>query len=283
MGAYDPATGARRWHVGLGRRGVSRMALSEGFLVALSYSCEGQRSYLNVYRAADGSPVWEVALGAPSQDMVVDRGVVVVDTRPDYEASTVAHRLGTGARLWKLYGTRGHGLLSAGGRILLRTQREGSRAVDVRTGGILWTTREDLYAVGSDPGGGRFYMGGAGRGLASVDAASGKVVWQSSWPAPSVTSDGKRVYVPRQRTVICLDASNGRRLWGVHLPDGAGQPVRAGELLYSPSGMGAALSIVDAVTGATRGGGQPSHDSYPPTVAGGRLFLTDGNRLRAYF
>nr|GID82960.1 hypothetical protein Ade03nite_18840 [Actinoplanes derwentensis] len=283
VGAYDPATGVRRWHAELKRRGVTRMALSQGFLVTLSYACDGQRAYLNAFRAGSGVLVWEVQLSAPSQDMIVDDGVVVVDTRPDYETSTVAHRLATGARLWKLFGTRGHGLLSAGGRLLVRTQGDGSRAVSIVTGATIWTTREDWYAVGSDPAGSRFYVGGGKRGLTAIDAATGNRVWESDWPTPSVTADRDRVYVPRQRTVICLDAKTGRRLWAMHLPDGAGQPVRAGELLYSPSGLGAALSIVDAVTGRVRGGGMPSSDSHPPTVAGGRLLLTDGSRLRAYF
>lgn len=283
VGAYDPATGHRRWHVELRRRGVTRMALSEGLLVTLTYACDGQRSFLSAFRAGNGAPVWEIPLTAPSQDMIVDRGVVVVDTRPDYEASTVAHRLSTGARMWKLFGTRGDGLLSANGRLLLRTQGEGSRAVSIKTGETIWRTPQDWYAVGSDPAGGRFYIGGRGSGLSAIDSANGNPVWESAWPAPSVTADGERVYVPRQRTVIALDARTGRRLWSVHLPDSAGQPVRAGGLLYSPSGLGAALSIVDAVTGKPRRGGMPSSENHPPTVAGGRLLLTDGDRLRAYF
>jgi outer membrane protein assembly factor BamB len=282
IGAYDPATGARRWHVALERRGVTRMALSGGILATLTYACDNQHSFLSAYRAGTGARLWEIPLGAPTQDMIVDRGVVVVDSRPDFEASTVAHRLTTGARLWKLYGTRGDGLLSAQGRILLRTEGEGSRAVDVKTGTTIWRTPEDWYAVGSNPSGSRFYIGGRNGGLTAIDSANGNKAWESTWPAPSVTADNERVYFPRYRSVVCLDAKTGRKLWSVHLPDGAGQPVRAGSLLYSPSGMGAGLSIADATTGRTLKGGMPSSQNYPPTVAGGRLFLTDGNRLRAY-
>ncbi|MEU8655922.1 PQQ-binding-like beta-propeller repeat protein [Actinoplanes philippinensis] len=283
IGAYDPATGDRRWHVALERRGVTRMALDDGILAALTYACDNQHSFLGAYRASNGARLWEIPLSAPSQDMIVDRGVVVVDSRPDFETSTVAHRLATGARLWKLFGTRGDGLLSAQGRILLRTEGEGSRAVDVKTGGTIWQTPEDWYAVGSNPNGSRFYIGGHNGGLTAIDSANGNKAWESTWPAPSVSADDTHVFVPRQRTVICLDAANGRRLWSVHLPDGAGQPVRAGGLLFSGSGMGAALSIADATNGRSLKGGMPSSQYYPPTVAGGRLFLTDGNRLRAYF
>lgn len=283
IGAYDPATGARRWHVDLARRGVTRMALADGFLAVLTYACDNQHSFLTAFRASTGVRLWEIPLGAPTQDMIVDRGVVVVDTRPDFETSTVAHRLATGARLWKLFGTRGDGLLSANGRLLLRTEGEGSRAVDIKTGSTLWRTPDDWYAVGSNPSGSRFYIGGRGGGLAAIDSANGNKAWESTWPAPSVTADDDHVYFPRHRSVLALDARTGKKLWSVHLPDAAGQPVRAGQLLYSPSGLGAALSIVDATTGRPHPGGMPSDQNYPPTVAGGRLFLTDGNRLRAYF
>jgi outer membrane protein assembly factor BamB len=283
IGAYDPATGTRRWHVDLQRRGVTRMAFSEGILATLTYACDNQHSFLTAYRAATGQRIWEIPLGAPTQDMIVDRGVVVVDTRPDFETSTVAHRLATGARLWKLFGTRGDGLLSAQGRILLRTEGEGSRAVDVKTGTTIWRTPEDWYAVGSNPSGSRFYIGGHNGGLSAIDSANGNVAWMSAWPAHSVTADDERVYFPRFRSTICLDAKTGKKLWSVHLPDTAGQPVRAGRLLYSPNGMGHPLSIVDAATGQAKKGGMPSDENYPPAVAGGRLFLTDGNRLRAYF
>ncbi|MFC6562903.1 PQQ-binding-like beta-propeller repeat protein [Actinoplanes utahensis] len=283
VGAYDPATGDRRWHAALDRRGVTRMALADGVLVILTYACDGQHSFLTAFNATTGARIWEVPLSVPSQDMIVDRGVVVVDGRPDFEASTVAHRLTTGARMWKLFGTRGDGLLSAQGRLLLRTEGEGSRAVDIKTGGTLWSTRADWYAVGSNPSGSRFYVGGRHGGLTAIDSANGNIAWVSPWPSPTVTADGERVYYPRQRTVVCLDARTGKRLWSVHLSETAGQPVRAGGLLYSPSGLDHPLSIVDAATGRAVQGGMPSSENYPPTVADGRLFLTDGNRLRAYY
>ena len=283
FGAYDPATGARRWHVRLVRRGITRMAVADGKLATLTYTCDGQSSFLTVFRADNGARLWEVTMGGPAQDMVVDRGVVVIDTRPDYTLSTTGYRLTDGRRLWRLTGTRGDGLLSAGGRLLLRTEDAGSRAVWISTGTTAWRTSENWYAVGSDPAGTRFYVGGKGGGLTAVDVATGRRIWGSPWPSPSVTADGQRLYVPRYRSVLCLDARTGKRLWSVHLPDSAGQPVRAGGLLYSQSGIGEPLSIVDAVTGRQLKGGMPSSQSYPPTVAGGRLFLTDGDRLRAYF
>lgn len=283
IGAYDPATGARRWHAALPRRGVTRMAVGDGKLITLTYTCDGQGSFLTAYQAGTGARLWDVPLGVPAQDMVVDRGVAVVDTRPDFAMTTTAYRLTDGYRIWRLTGTRGDGLLSAGGRLLLRTEGQGSRAVSVDTGATLWQAPADWYAVGSDPAGTRFYVGGEGGNLTAVDAATGAPLWKSTWPSPSVTADEQRVYLPRYRSIICLDARTGRKLWSVHLPDAAGQPVRAGNLLYAPSGMGSPLRITDAATGRGLRGGMPSDQNYPPAVADGRLFLTDGSRLRAYF
>ncbi|GAA0419335.1 hypothetical protein Aca07nite_04980 [Actinoplanes capillaceus] len=283
VGAYDPATGKRRWHADLHGRGVMRIAMSDGILAVLSYACTGQRNFLTAYRASSGSRLWELPLGAPSQDMIIDEGVVVVDVRPDFGASTIAHRLATGARLWRLGGTRADGLLSAGGRLLLRQEGQGSRAVQITTGATIWETKENWYAVGSDPAGTRFYVSSHNVGLTAVDAADGRKIWESTWHPSGVTADERYLYFPWNHSIYCVDAGNGRKLWSVPLEDGAGQPVRAGALLYSPAGIGAKLSIVEAETGKPRKGGMPSDESHPPVVADGRLFLTDGNRLRAYF
>ncbi|MEU4559841.1 PQQ-binding-like beta-propeller repeat protein [Actinoplanes sp. NPDC023936] len=283
IAALDPATGNRRWFTRIVRRGISRMAVADGKLVTLTYTCDGQGSFLTAFSTAGGGRLWEVPIGGPAQDMVVDRGVVVVDTRPDFTLSTTGYRLGDGGRLWRLTGTRGDGLLSANGRLLLRTEGNTARAVDVTTGRTIWQTAQNWYAVGSDPAGSRFYVSGAGGALTAVNAANGSVIWRSALPAPGVTADNQRLYLPRYRSVLCLDAATGRKLWSVHLPDSAGQPVRAGNLLFSPSGLGSPLSIVDAVTGKGVRGGMPADQHYPPAVAGGRLFLTDGDRLRAYF
>ncbi|GLY08063.1 MULTISPECIES: PQQ-binding-like beta-propeller repeat protein [Actinoplanes] len=284
VGAYDPVTGQLRWHAPLSRRGVTRMAVSGGSLVTLTYACDTTASFLTAFRTSDGARQWEIPVGGLAQDMVVDRGVVVVDTRPDFALATTGYRLTDGTQLWQLTGTRGDGLLSSGGRLLLRTEKQGTRVVSVADGTTVWEKPRNWYAVGSDPAGTRFYIGGSGTGLAAVDAATGTVLWSSDQPAPNVTADDRHVYVPRQRTMICLDARTGKRLWAVHLGDGAGQPVSAGGLLYSPAGIDEPLSVVDVRTGRpVRTAKIPSTQNYAPMVAGGRLFVTDGDRLRAYF
>jgi outer membrane protein assembly factor BamB len=151
--------------------------------------------------------------------------------------------------------------------------------VSITDGQVLWETRENWYAIGSDPGGTRFYLGGSG--LTSVDAASGKVLWTSPLQAAEVTSDRRHVYFQRARSVECLDAATGRKLWSVHLPGVAGRPVRAGGLLYVAGEK--SLAIMDAATGRAEKSGISGNLYHAPLIAGGRLFVTDGDQLRVYY
>jgi outer membrane protein assembly factor BamB len=60
--------------------------------------------------------------------------------------------------------------------------------------------------------------------------------------------------------------------------------VRAGGLLYTPNGSGSPLSVVDAATGRPHATVEMrSHQDHPPVVAGGRIYVTNGEVLRAYY
>ncbi|BBH65221.1 hypothetical protein ACTI_19060 [Actinoplanes sp. OR16] len=48
-----------------------------------------------------------------------------------------------------------------------------------------------------------------------------------------VAVDGRRIYRASSRTVEALDVRNGRRVWSARLGEEAGQPVRAGGLVYA--------------------------------------------------
>jgi outer membrane protein assembly factor BamB len=284
LGGYDPATGARRWHVPF-RRTVRRLTVAGGRLLVLSSSCvlpATYQSFLTAFEPRTGARLWEVGLAKFSYDMRVDHAIVALDSNQDGVASTIAYGATDGAYRWLSIGARGDGLVSAGGRLLLRTA-EGAEAVAIGTGRTLWQTKRNWYAVGADPTGRFFYVDGTGPGLTAVDAATGRVRWTAPHHAAAVTADGRHVYFSHDRSVDCLDAMTGRKLFAVHTPGPAGQPVRAGGLLYTPSGTGAPLSITDAATGRSRATGMPSDQYHPPVVAGGRLFVTDGNDLRAYY
>jgi outer membrane protein assembly factor BamB len=164
--------------------------------------------------------------------------------------------------------------------VLLRGAGGGAMGVSVTDGRMLWRSEQNRHAIGSDPAGTRFYVGGPG--VSAVDAATGRVIWASTLPAAEVTSDGRHVYFARSRSIECLDARDGRKLWSIHLPGVAGRPVRAGGLLYAASANGS-LAVVDAATGHPEKSGISGSVDHPPVVAGGRLFTTDGDELRAYY
>ena len=282
IGAYDPATGAPRWHVKLKRTTVRGLAVSDGKLIVLSSVCVVPtpfESRLTAFDPATGAQVWTVGLAKFSFDLRIDRGVVALDSNQDGVASTIAYRVTDGGYLWLRKGARGDGLVSAGGRLLLRTA-DGAEAVDITTGVPIWRTGRNWYAVGSDPDGRRFYIDGPG--LSAVDAATGKMLWSVVSHAAGVTTDGRHVYFTRDRSVECLDARTGRKLFSVHLPEPGGRPVRAGGLLYTAAGSGSPMSIVDAANGAPRATGMPGSSEHPPVVADGRIFVTDGDILRGY-
>ncbi|MFI5895367.1 PQQ-binding-like beta-propeller repeat protein [Actinoplanes sp. NPDC051513] len=314
IGAYDPATGARRWHLGLPRTTVRRLAIADGRLLMLSSECAlpaEYESHLTAYDPATGRRLWAAGLAKFSYDMRIDRGTIALDSNQDGLASTIAYGVSDGRFRWLRRGDRGDGLVPAGGRVLLRGAGGGAMGVSIADGRTLWRTKNNWYAVGSDPAGTRFYVGGPG--LSAVDAATGRVLWASPLQAAEVTSDGRHVYFARARSVECLDAATGHKLWSIHLHGVAGRPVRAGGLLYAanaanpdaasptnpdaasptnpdaaspanPDAVGAAtLAIVDAATGRPEKSGISGSVDHPAVVAGGRLFTTDGDELRAYY
>ena len=285
IGAYDPATGVRRWHAGLQGATVVRLAVADGKLLLLSSVCDvpaAQESRLTAYAPATGRRLWSTGLAKFTYDLRVDRGMAVMDSNQDGVPSTVAYRVDDGWFQWLRPGDRGDGLVSAGGRLLLRSVDGGARAVSVRTGKVLWATKRNWYAVGTDPAGTRFYIDGD-PGLSAVDAATGRVIWSTTEHASYVTTDPRHLFFPRHRSTVCLDAATGRKLYSVHLPEAAGRAVGAGGLLYTPNGRSGAMSIADAATGKVRAAGMRSNVGHPPVIAGGWLYVTEGDTLRAYY
>ncbi|MET0422972.1 MAG: PQQ-binding-like beta-propeller repeat protein [Actinoplanes sp.] len=284
FGAYDPATGTRRWHVALPDTTIGRLAAVDGRLLVLTSVCQVPAPYesrLSAYDPATGRLLWSAGLRKFTFDMRVDRGVVALNSNQNGVASTVAYRAADGRPLWLLKGDRGDGLVSAGGRLLLRTAAGGAKAVAITTGKTLWQTKQNRYAVGTDPDGGVFYLDGAG--LTAVDAATGKVRWATTTHVAEVTTDRRHVFYGHDRSIVCLDAATGRKLYSVHTPGPAGRAVRAGGLLYVGSGTRSPMTIADAATGAVRAAGMPSNQNHAPVIADGRIFVTEGDALRAYY
>ena len=263
---------------------VKQLAWADGKLLMLSSVCRvpaEHESRLTALDPATGRQLWTTGLRKFTYDMRVDRGTVVLDSNQDGVASTVAYRVADGGFRWLRKGDRGDGLVSAGGRLLLRRAAGGAVAVDVTSGRSLWATKANWYAVGTDPAGTRFYV--AGEGLSAVDAATGRLLWSTGLHVSDVTADRTHVFYSQYRSTVCLDARTGRKLYSVHTSAAAGRPVRAGGLLYTPNGYGAPLSIADAATGAVRASTIVSDTNHPPVIAGGWLYVSDGTTLRAYY
>ncbi|XVV12345.1 PQQ-binding-like beta-propeller repeat protein [Actinoplanes sp. CA-131856] len=283
IGAYDPATGKRRWHVDLPQTTVSRLASADGKLLMLSSECRvpaAFESHLTAFDPANGKKLWTTGLKKFSYDMRIDQGTVVLDSNQDGLASTIAFGVSDGKQRWLRRGDRGDGLVSAGGRLLLRKASGGAVAVAVTTGKTLWETTNNWYAGGTDPAGTRFYVGST-EGLTAVDAATGKKIWSTKLQVSDVTSDKTHVFSNQYRSATALDARTGRKLYSVHTPSAAGRTSRAGGLLYTPTDDG--LVIASAATGVPLK--QPkiaANRDHPPVIAGGWLYVTENGFLRAY-
>ncbi|WP_127498590.1 PQQ-binding-like beta-propeller repeat protein [Actinoplanes solisilvae] len=284
LGAYDPTTGARRWHVDLPSTTVGRLAIHDRKLIVLSSACAisaGFQSNLTAYNLVSGLELWSAGLRKFSYDLRLDRGFAVLDTNQDGLASTVAFRLRDGKLHWLRRGERGDGLVSAGGRVLLRQADGGARAVDIATNKTLWATKANWFAVGADPDGTRFYIDGPG--LSAVDAATGRLLWTTTRHSAKVSADRHRLFTNHDRSVVALDARTGRKLYSVHTPQVAGQAVRAGGLVYAASGYRGPLTVADAATGTTRTAKvAATNQDHPPVIAGGWLYVSEGAVLRAY-
>ncbi len=287
IGAYDPKSGTRRWHQTLPNTTVTTLALADGKLLMLSSVCRTSgefESHLTAFRPDSGQRLWTTGLRKFTYDLRVDRGVAVLDSNQAGTPSTIAYGVADGKFRWLRKGDRGEGLVSAGGRLLLRRASGGAVAVRVTDGHELWSTKRNWYAAGTDPAGTHFYISGDS-GLSAVDAATGRLVWSTKLPISTVSADGRHVFYSQYRSSVSLDAKTGRKLYSVHTMAAAGRPVRAGGLLYTPTGYGSALSITDAADGRTR----PvmttiaSDANHPPVVAGGQLYVTEDGVLRAYF
>ncbi|SNY04642.1 outer membrane protein assembly factor BamB [Paractinoplanes atraurantiacus] len=283
IGAYDPATGKRRWHVDLPQTTVSRLALADGKLLMLSSECRvpaAFESHLTAFDPARGKRLWSKGLEKFSYDMRIDRGTIVLDSNQNGLASTIAFGVDDGEQRWLRLGDRGDGLVSANGRLLLRKADGGAAAVETRTGKTLWETTNNWYAGGTDPAGTRFYVGSSA-GLTAVDAATGKAIWSTKLQVSDVTTDTTHVFFSQYRSATALDARTGRKLYSVHTPSAAGRTSRAGGLLYTPTDDG--LVVASAATGVPLKKEIPADRDHPPVIAGGWLYVSDGGVLRAYY
>ncbi|MEU8816110.1 PQQ-binding-like beta-propeller repeat protein [Actinoplanes sp. NPDC048796] len=246
------------------------MAISGGVLVAANTDCQsmsdpnGRIVGLDV---ATGRVRWRIASPVPVASFVVDKGVVVISGgSPSDEQVTVAYRATDGREVWRkaLYEASG---VSANGRLLL-VKGKTTTAVTITSGVASWTKNRIWYAESATPAADRFLVSD-GTALTAVRASDGAQLWTAEGKQSAlIATDGRRVYRSAERTVEALDMSTGRRVWWRQLPAVAGQPVRAGGLIYTGG------AVLSAATGAQVG----TVEGFQ-IVKDGRVFAVSKNRL----
>ena len=289
IGAYRMTTGAPLWHYDWDwpdNENTPHLALSGGLLIAGNAECQSQSDPgggIIALSVATGQRKWSVGVGGPVESLVVDKGIVAV--AGSSESSTAAvrgYRVSDGKLRWTVYDYWSAGV-SAGGKLLVSgTEDQGIAVLSITTGKKLWSKSSLYTAVAANPAGDNFYLADDDGGLVCVKASNGAKVWGANGTGGAVAADGKRVYRGFSNSIEALDARTGKRLWTHRFGAQAGQPVRAGGLLYT-NAAGQGLQILTAATG-TPAFSWPfgTVQAYHVVVAGGWLFQVDGDTLQAY-
>lgn len=292
IAAYQAGTGLLSWRFAWPYpedESTPYLAVSGGLLIVANQGCQSQSDPNGTVRAlsvSSGRLVWSAAMQAPVRSLVVDRGVVVVSGESMSDSpAVVGLRVTDGAQLWQVADHASAGV-SAAGRVLVgRVGAAGTSALAVATGRVLWTKRVAWAGRAANPAGDRFYASAAGNAMVCVDAATGALVWTAAGRAgPLVAADGRRVYRATAGGIEALDARTGRLRWTASLAGGAGQPVRAGGLLYVGLGAGKPLGILHAANGrrASAGTQVGSVAAGNVVVTGGWIYALKGNTISGY-
>jgi outer membrane protein assembly factor BamB len=173
--------------------------------------------------------------------------------------------------------------VSANGRLLVSgTEDQGIAVLSITTGKKLWSKPWLWTALAANPAGDSFYLDDNDGGLVSIKAFNGAKIWAKNGTGGPMAADGKRVYRGFSNSVEALDARTGKQVWITRVGATAGQPVRAGGLLYT-NVQGQGLTILTAATGAPASRWPfGTVQYYNVVVAGGRLLQIDGDTLKAY-
>jgi outer membrane protein assembly factor BamB len=252
------------------------MALSGNTLLAANGDCHSNsdpNGRLTALNATTGKKAWQVDTDIPVATLAVDKGTAVISgSSPSDELTTLAFRATDGTAVWKkpLYASSG---VSANGRLLL-THNSTTAAADITTGTIRWTRPGSWTAQAATPAGDHFVTT-AGPTLALLTASDGTLTWQAPTKASTlVATDGRRVYRAADHLAEALDIRTGHTVWSRPLPTEAGQPLRAGGLLYTGG------PILNAATGtvATPATTYPGHQ----LPSGGHLYTTTDTTLSSF-
>ena len=265
------------------------LAVSGDLLIVANHGCQSQSDPNGTVRALrlnSGRLDWRVPLQAPVESLVVDRGVVVVSGESLSDSpAVVALRAADGTQLWQVADHSSAGVSAAGRVLVNRVDAPGTSALRVTTGKAVWTRRIAWAGQAASPAGDRFYASAEGDALVCLDAATGAVVWTAARKGSAlIAADGRRVYRAAGTAVEALDARTGARRWATTLAGDAGQPVRAGGLLYTTVDGGKPLGIRNAASGTRASDGTRigAVSGGHVVVTGGWIYARKGNTLSGY-
>ncbi|GAA3915903.1 outer membrane protein assembly factor BamB family protein [Actinoplanes auranticolor] len=279
VSAYQAGTGRLSWRFTWPSpedESTPYLAVSGGLLIVANQDCQSQSDPDGTVRAlhtGSGRLAWTRQLPAPVESLVVDRGIAVVSGKSMSDTAAVTGlAVSDGTQRWQVTEHASAGV-SAGGRVLVsRVGAAGTSALSVTTGAVVWTKKTAWTGQAAAPAGDRFFASGSRNEMVCVDAATGDVLWTAARKAsPLVAADDSRVYRSMGNRVEALDALTGRRRWTVSLPGQAGQPVRAGGLLYATVDGRRPLGILRASSGARASAG-----TQIGAIAGGNVIVTGG-------
>jgi outer membrane protein assembly factor BamB len=292
VAAYQAGTGRLSWRFTWPYpedESTPHLAVAGGLLIVANHGCQSMSDPNGTVRAlatGSGRLAWTADLEAPVESLVVDRGIVVVSGESASDSPAVVGLLAsTGTRRWQLADHSSTGVSAAGRVLVSRVGAAGTSALSVTSGKVVWTKRVAWAAQAATPAGDRFYATAAGNTMVCADAATGAVIWTAARKGSTlVAADGRRVYRALGRSVEALDAQTGARRWTAALPGNAGQPVRAGGLLYTSVDGGKPLGILSAATGtrASTGAQVGSVAGGNVIVTGGRIYAIKSNTLSGY-
>lgn len=290
--AYHAATGELLWRFSWQSpedESTPRLAVSGGLLIVANHGCQSQSDpdgSVRALRLDSGLLAWRTPVLAPVASLVVDRGVVVVSGQSLSDApAVIGLRVADGTQLWQVADHASTGV-SARGRVLVnRTDAPGTAALSVTTGKILWTKGIAWAGQAANPAGNRFYANAEGDALVCLDAATGAVVWTAAGKGSTlIAADRRRVYRAAGTAVEALNARTGAHRWARKLAGDAGQPVRAGGLLYTTVDGGKPLGIRNAASGTRASDGTRigAVSGGHVVVTGGWIYARKGNTLSGY-
>ncbi|MFI5938540.1 PQQ-binding-like beta-propeller repeat protein [Actinoplanes sp. NPDC051494] len=288
--ADDAGSGANRWVFSYADPEVetaTNLAVVGNVLVATVEECAyGTGTTVYGLNVANGAVLWSNHLNVNSDGLVVDKGVAAVSGRDTYDDvlpdRVSGFRVSDGALRWSKVGYRlGHGA-SANGRLMLnRSDAKGALVVDIASGAQVWKTGRSWSVLSASPAADRFYVADATGALVAVQPANGAVVWTVPKAAGPLSTDGRRLYVSRGKTVIGY-ALSGKKLWTRVYAANTNRPIRAGGILYSAV-AGRPMAILNPANGLTvLSGAKFQYSVGHPVVAGGMLFVYDGASMLAY-